>query len=186
MSRLVNRTSRLRQLEELLLLSPRGLSVSELTEQLQVTRRTIYRDIDFLSAQGVPLWQEKGRFGLDRGSYLATVRLTYQEAMALVLAGLSLARTLDKSNPHVIDALRRLAIILPEFPGGHLRRAANRIATYPHQPEQLRVRDHHRRLGPGSQGEIQLPLAEQRSAATTCNCPLCAGTNGNWHLCDRL
>ena len=139
MSRLVNRTSRLRQLEELLLLSSRGLGVSELAEQLQVTRRTIYRDIDFLSAQGVPLWQEKGCFGLDRGSYLATVRLTYQEAMALVLAGLSLARTLDKSNPNVIDALRRLAIILPEFPGGHLKRASNRIATYPYLPAQIAV-----------------------------------------------
>ena len=109
MSRLANRTARLRQLEELLLLSPGGLSATELAAQLLVDRRTVYRDIDFLSAQGVPLWQQDGRFGLNRTRYLATVRLSYQEAIALVLAGLLLARTLDERNPHVIAALRRLA-----------------------------------------------------------------------------
>jgi proteasome accessory factor B len=127
MSRLANRTARLRQLEELLLLSQNGLSVAELASHLLVNRRTVYRDIDFLSAQGVPLWQQDGHFGLNRTRYLATVRLTYQEAMALVLAGLLLARNLDERNPHVIAALRRLATILPDVPSAHLKRAAERV-----------------------------------------------------------
>jgi hypothetical protein len=42
-------------LEELLLLSPGGQSAAELAAQLLVDRRTIYRDIDFLSVQGVSL-----------------------------------------------------------------------------------------------------------------------------------
>src|SRR5512135_2923741 len=105
MSRLANRTARLRQLEELLLLSPNGLGVTELAAQLLVNRRTVYRDIDFLSSQGVPVWQQEGRFGLNRTRYLATVRLSYQEAIALVLAGLLLARTLNERNPHVSSAL---------------------------------------------------------------------------------
>jgi len=130
MSRLANRTARLRQLEELLLLSPAGLSVSELASQLLVNRRTVYRDIDFLSAQGVPLWQEDGRFGLNRTRYLATVRLSYQEAMALALAGLLLSRTLDERNPHFIAALRRLATTVPDFPAAHLKRAAERVEAY--------------------------------------------------------
>jgi proteasome accessory factor B len=139
MSRLANRTARLRQLEELLLLSPGGLSVAELASQLLVNRRTVYRDIDFLSAQGVPLWQEDGRFGLNRTRYLATVRLSYQEAMALVLAGLLLARTLDERNPHVIAALRRLATTLPEIPSAQLKRAAERVEAYRQDPTQLAV-----------------------------------------------
>ncbi len=130
MSRLANRTSRLRQLEELLLLSPGGLSVAELVSELQVNRRTVYRDIDFLSVQGVPLWQGDGRFGLNRTRYLATVRLSYQEAIALVLAGLLLARTLDERNPHVIAALRRLATTLPDIPSAQLKRAAERVEAY--------------------------------------------------------
>lgn len=130
MSRLINRTARLRRLEELLLLSPNGLSAVELAKRLKVNRRTIYRDLDFLSFQGVPLWQQEGRFGVIRSRYLATVRLSYHEAMVLVLAGLQLTRTLDKQNPHVISALRRLATTLPEMPAAHLKRAAERMQTY--------------------------------------------------------
>jgi predicted DNA-binding transcriptional regulator YafY len=139
MSRLANRTSRLRQLEELLLLSPQGLSAAEIASQLLVNRRTVYRDIDFLSAQGVPLWQQEGRFGLNRTRYLATVRLSYQEAIALVLAGLLLARSLDERNPNVIAALRRLATTLPDFPSQHLKRAAERVEAYRLNPAQAAV-----------------------------------------------
>ncbi len=130
MSRLANRTARLRQLEEVLLLSPGGQSAAALAAQLQVNRRTIYRDIDFLSAQGVPLWQKDGLFGLNRTRYLPTMRLSYQEAVALLLAGLLLARTLNEHNPHVIAALRRLAATMPDVPGAHLKQAASRIEAY--------------------------------------------------------
>lgn len=139
MSRLANRTSRLRRLEELLLLSPHGLSAADLADRLQVNRRTVYRDLDFLSAQGVPLWQQDGIFGLNRTRYLATIRLSYPEAIALVLAGLLLARTLDQRNPHVIAALRSLAVTLPEIPSAHLRRAAERVEAYPNHLGQVAV-----------------------------------------------
>ena len=139
MSRLANRTARLRQLEELLLLSPDGLSAVELAKCLQVNRRTVYRDLDFLSFQGVPLWQLEGHYGLIRTRYLASIRLTYHESMALVLAGLQLTRTLDKQNPHVISALRRLAATLPEMPSVHLKRAADRMETYRRDPAGVSV-----------------------------------------------
>lgn len=139
MSRLANRTARLRQLEELLLLSSEGLSVAELAAQLSVHRRTVYRDLDFLSSQGVPLWQQEGRYGLNRTRYLATVRLSYQEAIALVLAGLLLARSLEKRNPHVSAALRRLATTLPETPSVHLKRAAERVEGYRSDHAQVAV-----------------------------------------------
>lgn len=139
MSRLANRTARLRQLEELLLLSTSGMSVIELTQRLKVNRRTVYRDLEFLSAQGVPLWQEGGTYGINRAGYLANVRLTYHEAMALVLAGLLLARSIDEQNPYVIAALRRLSAALPEFPGQHLLRAAERVANHPQNPAQVAV-----------------------------------------------
>jgi predicted DNA-binding transcriptional regulator YafY len=139
MSRLANRTARLRQLEELLYLAPEGLRAAELASQLLVNRRTVYRDIDFLSAQGVPIWQQEGRFGLNRTRYLATVRLSYQEAIALVLAGLLLARTLDERNPHVSAALRRLATTLPDLPSTHLKRAAERVEAYRGNPAQAAI-----------------------------------------------
>jgi proteasome accessory factor B len=129
MSRLDSRTSRLRQLEELLASAPQGLTAIELAERLGVDRRTVYRDLDFLSTQDIPLWQDEGRFGLNRTRYLATVRLSFHEALALVLAGLLLSRTIDERNVHVIAALRRLATIMPNQLTAHLERAANRVQS---------------------------------------------------------
>lgn len=125
-ARLQTRTARLRQLEELLLLKPSGLRATDLARALKVNRRTIYRDLDFLAEQGVPLWQDEGLYGINRTRYQTTVRLTYHESVALVLAGLLLARTFDERNPHVITALRRLAVTLPESLTTHLERAAQR------------------------------------------------------------
>lgn len=129
MSRLASRTARLRQIEELLLLAPAGLRATDLACRLQVDRRTVYRDLDFLSDQGVPLWQEDGCFGINRTRYLATVRLTFHESLALVLAGLLLSRTIDERNPHVAAALHKLAVTLPPPLAAHLERAAKRIQS---------------------------------------------------------
>lgn len=127
MPRLATRTARLRQLESLLLRAAEGMTALELAEALVVDRRTIYRDVDFLCEQGVPVWQDNGRFGINRTRYLAHIRLSYQEAIALVLAGLLLSRTIDDRNPHVTAALRKLASILPHPLSAHLERAAARV-----------------------------------------------------------
>jgi predicted DNA-binding transcriptional regulator YafY len=127
MTRLASRTSRLRDIETMLLMTPNGLPVQTIAERLAVTRRTIYRDLSFLEGQGVPLWQEDGRFGINRTRYLANVRLTFHEAMSLVLAGLLLSRTIDERNPHVIAALRKLGGVLPANLVSQLDRAIERV-----------------------------------------------------------
>lgn len=130
MTRLRSRTARLRKIESELLLAQEGLTALDLAEQLSVDRRTIYRDMDFLCEQGVPVWQENGRFGINRARYLANVRLSFQEAIALVLAGLLLSRTIDDRNPHVMAALNKLASTLPQPLSEHLQRAASRIEQH--------------------------------------------------------
>ncbi len=127
MTRLASRTARLRDIETMLLMAPTGLPVYTIAERLGVTRRTIYRDLNFLENQGVPLWQENGRFGINRTRYLANVRLTFHEAMSLVLAGLLLSRTIDERNPHVIAALQKLGGVLPTNLVSQLDRAIERI-----------------------------------------------------------
>ena len=56
----------------------------DLVDRLEVDRRTVYRDLDFLGEQGVPIWQQNGRFGINRTRYLATVRLSFHEATKLL------------------------------------------------------------------------------------------------------
>jgi proteasome accessory factor B len=164
MSRLASRTSRLRRVEELLLLTSNGLPAVELAGKLNVDRRTVYRDLDFLSENGVPLWQHEGRFGINRTRYLAPVRLLFHEALALVLAGLLLSRTVDKRNPHITAALRKLAIILPHPLAEHLERAADRIQSHGEGRQQVAVLESIAE-GWGNSRKVRIEYRSPRSGA---------------------
>ncbi len=131
MSRMLNRSERLRAIERMLFLSNEGMTASEIADLCGVNRRTIYRDIDLLSAGGVPIWQDEGRFGIERTQYLTTVRLNFNEAVALYMAARLLARHSDEHNPHVVTALDKLATSLPEPISGHIAQTAAWVRRRP-------------------------------------------------------
>ncbi len=141
MTRMTSRAARLRQIEELLYRSSRGLSAIEIAQATGVDRRTAYRDIDLLSESGVPIWQEEGRFGIVRADYLSTVRLTLQEALSLFIAGRLLARFADERDPHIVSALTKLAGSLPEPLATSLARTAESIAQQPMNDRYVQVRE---------------------------------------------
>jgi predicted DNA-binding transcriptional regulator YafY len=75
----------------LLLLQTRGqMTAAELARELEVSERTIYRDLEALSAAGVPVYGEPGRGGgcrLVDGYRTRLTGLTANEAETLFLAG---------------------------------------------------------------------------------------------------
>jgi predicted DNA-binding transcriptional regulator YafY len=75
-----------------MLLQTRGrMTAPDLARELEVSIRTIYRDIDQLSAAGIPVTAERGRgggFELLNGFRTQLTGLTQPEAEALMLAGL--------------------------------------------------------------------------------------------------
>lgn len=98
-----------------LLLRQRGrLTADALARELEVSTRTVLRDIDALSAAGVPVHAERGRhggFALLPGFRTELTGLNHDEALALLTAGsgrgaqFGLAAALASARRKVVDAL---------------------------------------------------------------------------------
>jgi predicted DNA-binding transcriptional regulator YafY len=99
-----------------LLLRRRGrMSAAALARELEVSTRTVLRDVEALSAAGVPVYADRGRhggFALLPGFRTELTGLNYEEALALLIAGsrrgvqaFGLGSALASAMLKVVDAL---------------------------------------------------------------------------------
>lgn len=101
-----------------LLLRQHGrLSATALARELEVSTRTVLRDIEALSAAGVPVYAERGRhggFALLPGFQTELTGLNHDEALALLVAGSRRGAQAFGLGAALASAMRKVVDALPE------------------------------------------------------------------------
>lgn len=119
-----------------LLLRQRGrLTADTLARELEVSTRTVLRDIEALSAAGVPVYAERGRhggFALLPGFRTELTGLNHDEALALLTAGPGRGEQVFGLGPALASARRKVVDALPE---GHRATASDAAQRFLVEPE---------------------------------------------------
>lgn len=118
-----------------LLLRQRGrLSATTLAAELEVSTRTVLRDIEALSTAGVPVYADRGRHGgftLLPGFRTELTGLNHDEALALLTAGGAGAKEVFGLSSALSSAMRKIVDALPESHQLTAADAAQRILVDP-------------------------------------------------------
>ncbi|MFJ1788518.1 helix-turn-helix transcriptional regulator [Streptomyces anulatus] len=118
-----------------LLLRQRGrLTADTLARELEVSTRTVLRDIEALSAAGVPVYAERGRhggFALLPGFRTELTGLNHDETLALLAAGSGRGEQVFGLGPALASAMRKVVDALPESHQAAASDAAQRFLVDP-------------------------------------------------------
>ncbi|MFB9371929.1 helix-turn-helix transcriptional regulator [Kitasatospora sp. NPDC001664] len=148
-----------RLLSIMLLLQTRGLvPASELAERLEVSVRTVYRDVEALSAAGVPVFAERGRNGGIRllpGYRTDVTGLTADEARALFVLATDGTHDALGLGGAIGPALRKVMAALPAPHRPEAERISERILVDP-----ARWAKGPAAPGPADLGELQRAVFE--------------------------
>ncbi|MFF3032591.1 helix-turn-helix transcriptional regulator [Streptomyces rubiginosohelvolus] len=118
-----------------LLLRQRGrLTADTLARELEVSTRTVLRDIEALSSAGVPVYAERGRhggFALLPGFRTELTGLNHDEALALLAAGSGRGEQVFGLGAALASAMRKVVDALPESHQAAAGDAARRFLVDP-------------------------------------------------------
>ena len=119
----------------ILLLRQRGqLTANTLARELEVSRRTVLRDIEALSSAGVPVYPVRGRhggFALLPGFRTELTGLNHEEALALLTAASGQAEQVFGLGSALASAMRKVVDALPEDHRVSATDAARRFLVEP-------------------------------------------------------
>lgn len=111
---------------------PEGIRPAEIARRVGVATRTVYRDLRALEEEvGVAVWSENGLWGVVSEEFLPPLKLTLDEAMAVVLSARLMVRYADKYDPDLAAAFEKLEEVLPRPLAEHVERTLDILAQHP-------------------------------------------------------
>jgi proteasome accessory factor B len=106
-----------------------GIRPDEIARRVGMSKRNVYRDLHALEDEvDIPLWNERGRWGVAQEAFLPPLNLTRSEAMAIVLSARLMARYADKHDPDLAGAFQKLQEVLPAALREHVERTLEVLA----------------------------------------------------------
>jgi proteasome accessory factor B len=110
---------------------PDGIRPADIAKRVGVTSRTVYRDLRALDEEvGVKTWAEGGLWGVVSEEFLPALKLTLDEAMAVVLSARLMVRYADKYDPDLAAAFEKLEDVLPRPLAEHVERTLDVLAKH--------------------------------------------------------
>ena len=127
-----DRLARITRVVSLLRAHPDGMPIRDIARRIDVSVRTVYRDLTAIEGEiGIAVWSDDGRWGLATDEFLPPLKLTQDEAMAVVLSARLMVRYADKYDPDLASAFEKLEEVLPRALAEHVARTLDVLSRHP-------------------------------------------------------
>lgn len=174
------------------------LTTAELARRLEVSRRTIMRDVEALSSAGVPVYCERGPRGgvtLLPGYRTDVTALSSEESRALFAGVTTWGASSLGLGDALASALRKLLAAVPDAHRADASNLSDRVVIDPHgwlpQPERERTGEvfHTVREAVLTQRRLCMEYRSKSRAATTTSTVDphgLVGAGNSWYLCSSV
>jgi proteasome accessory factor B len=127
-----DRLARLTRVVSLLRAHPDGMAIKDIARRIDVSVRTVYRDLNAIEGEiNIGVWSDGGVWGLAADEFLPPLKLTQDEAMAVVLSARLMVRYADKYDPDLASAFEKLGEVLPAALREHVARTLDVLSRHP-------------------------------------------------------
>jgi CRISPR-associated endonuclease/helicase Cas3 len=137
MGRGFTRSERLEEMKRLYVMQ--AFSDIEMARRLDVDRTTIFKDRRELESDYPFLQDTDGRWRIDKKRYVSAIKFNLHEALAVYLAARRASRQTRISQPHVANAIQKLAAALRQPMTERLVQAGESLLAQSVQPERVKV-----------------------------------------------
>ena len=117
----------------------RAFTDAEMAEKLNVDRTTIYRDRMELTLEYPVEQDDQGRYHIARSKLISEIKVNLHEALTLYLAARKTYHQTRYYNPHVTNALEKLAATLRQPMTERLLKAADVLLKQEKDPERVKI-----------------------------------------------
>lgn len=121
----------------ILLQSKRYVTVNEIAEEFDISRRTVFRDMNMLAEMGVPVISDKDRgYSISKYGNIPPLMFTERELTTLIVGlGFLRGQVDDGLSQSARDLELKIQSVLPDHLKQFMRTTSDKVVLYPYEKE---------------------------------------------------